>query len=96
MVCQFCLRPVRNLRRVCGSCRHSGRGVCLFCGLPFPGQSCLCLENPEVRDCSTVWVARLALPIDASLGPSLDAPTGLCAKCRQPGSCSARGKVVRR
>ena len=36
------------------------------------GQSCLCLENPEVRELFyAVWVARLALPIDGSLGPSL-------------------------
>lgn len=103
MVCQFCLRPVRgtNLRRVCGSCRHSGRGVCLFCGLPYQGHHACALNIAKCAHCAQpIWASKLALPIHAGLaGPPREARPGLCAKCRilgymfcqQPG-CTALAK----
>lgn len=88
MVCQFCFRPVRstNLRRVCGSCRHSGRGVCLACGLPYQGTHVCALNLPKCANCAApIWARRLALPIDAGRGPARESRPGLCVQCRSRG-----------
>lgn len=89
MVCQFCLRPVRhtNLRRVCGACRRNGRGVCLFCGLPFHESHACALNVPKCVNChQPYWVQRLALPLDAGRRTNdVERRRGLCGKCKRQG-----------
>lgn len=88
MVCQFCLRPVRhsNLRRVCGACRHAGRGVCLFCGLPYQDSHSCSLRVPKCVQCyEPIWIHRLALPLNAGIGNTAERQRGLCGKCKSQG-----------
>lgn len=89
MPCQFCLRPVRatNLRRVCGSCRHTGRSVCLFCGLPYQGAHDCALNVPKCANCrEPIWLHRLALPLTAGRrDAAVESQRGLCGPCKSAG-----------
>lgn len=100
MPCQFCLRPVRhtNLRRICGPCRHSGRAICLICGLPYirnSGHNCT-VSLPRCLQCYEPHTPfRLALPIESGRSPQRNERRGLCKKCLAQGyvPCERSGCV---
>lgn len=89
MVCQFCLRPVRhsNLRRVCGSCRRTGRNICIFCALPYHSNHTCSLNLPRCANChQPTWLQRLALPLNAGQRRSGEQEMRLlCGSCKSKG-----------